>query len=318
MHKLKHSTVCLVCITIMSFVMHLESFADIRSDVVETDIINKSIDNSAGRHFELIGSTWYSKGINNESLAGWTYDEHGNLYLAREDGSLVINQIYEDKEFNSDGVLMLRGIWDTPKYKQMCIDLEAGKGVNLGTTPQDVTDFFQYYIRQYRLWDNKITIRVDWDNNVSAYVAKLPEHLKYNREQVIQEVVNKFGIPDGDNPKEIVYDACRRVSDGITYDLGYNDCDMLTCLRDGKSTCWALAKYVKTLAEQQGVEVEVMCGIYNNDRHAWLRYRDGDTWKYADPTGVETSGDIGWHNMPYETLVNNFIPEDDAIAKEVH
>ena len=216
------------------------------------------------------------------------------------------------------GVLMLRGIWDTPKYKQMCIDLEAGNGVNLGTTPQDVTDFFQYYIRQYRLWDNKITIRVDWDNNVSAYVAKLPEHLKYNREQVIQEVVNKFGIPDGDNPKEIVYDACRRVSDGITYDMDYNNCDMLTCLRDGKSTCWALAKHVKTLAEQRGVEVEVMCGIYNNDRHSWLRYRDGDTWKYADPTGVETSGDIGWHNMPYETLVNNFIPEDDVIAKEVH
>lgn len=98
---------------------------------------------------------------------------------------------------------MLRGIWNTPKYKQMCIDLEGGKGVNLGTTPQDVTDFFQYYIRQYRLWDNKITIRVDWDNSVSAHVAKLPEHLKYNREQVISDVINKFGIPDRDNPKEV-------------------------------------------------------------------------------------------------------------------
>ena len=105
MHKLKYSIVYLVCITIMSFVIHLESFADIRSDVVETDIINKSIDDGAGRHFELIGSTWYSKGINNESLAGWTYDNHGNLYLAREDGTLVINQTYDDKEFNSDGCI---------------------------------------------------------------------------------------------------------------------------------------------------------------------------------------------------------------------
>lgn len=66
MHKLKYNIVCLACITIMSFAVHLESFADIRSDVVETEIMNKNIDDSAGRHFALSGGTWYSKGINKE------------------------------------------------------------------------------------------------------------------------------------------------------------------------------------------------------------------------------------------------------------
>lgn len=315
MQHLVKSLAFAICLLGSSCVTEFNSLADVKSDTALVDANNEFEVGEANKHFELVDESWIAKDKDNQNISGWTYDASGNLYLADADGKIYTDITYENKRFNSDGVYMPEGLWSTSRYEQMCIDLEDGKKVKIGATNADVARFFRYYLKQYRLWDNVISIRVDWENG--AYVVELPEDLRYSRDIVVAEIIDKFGIPEGGTSKEIVYDACKRVASNLNYDSDYNNINLSNCLNDSKATCWTYAKCVKTLVEERGIGIETMVGLYNNADHMWLRYRDGETWVYADPTAVDTTGQMNWHNISYEAFVNQYIPEDDIKLEEV-
>lgn len=302
MKKLKHVTTTLLCAVFFSAALTVSSFAATADDIAESRAEAEAA--ADGRHFELRNGTWYAKDKENRDVSGWTYDENGELYYAKADGSLIISGMKGALEFDENGVFTPSGIWAKEKYEEKCMNLEEGKTIEAGANENEMKRFFSYYIRQYRFWENETNINLELRNG--KWITKLEDFMRYDREAIVNAVINKFGIPEGNNSSEIMYDTCRRVTEHIEYEPAYMDCNAMACLNNNRGVCWFLAKCVKVVAEKRDIQVETMVGNYLGTPHMWLRYRDGEKWCYCDPTNVALYGSLEWCNIPYEKFISDY------------
>lgn len=258
------------------------------------------------RHFELVDNTWYAVDRYNEKIHGWTYDASGNLYEAKENGSLYINERVDGKYFNQDGVYMPIGVWNKEQFDSMCESFEKNKYVTVANE-DEILKFTDYYLHQYRLWSDS-NISFPFSKTASGNRIKLPDELAYNREETVNAVLNKFGTPVGNNASEMMYDACKRVTDTLEYDAAYQNRSIDECLRDNKAVCWLYAKAVTLMLQNVGVEAENLLVNNFGTNHMIVRARDGERWVYCDPTACDNIELERFGNLSYEDVVFHYKP----------
>lgn len=264
----------------------------------------------SGRHFELINNTWYALNNKQEFIYGWTYDSYGNLYETKEDGSLYMGVYHDGKYFNSDGVYMPTGIWSKEQYVDACKALENNGYITL-ENKDELIKFIEYYIYQYRFWDNT-DIGIPFKKTASGIRVWLTEELRYSKETFDRALLNRLGSPVGNTATEKMIDACRRVAGILEYDAEYLKRNAIDCLRDSKAVCWFYAKAVSLMLNSVGVEAENMVVDNFGTVHMIVRARDGEHWIYCDPTACDTINLDRYSNLSYEDVVFHYKPLNDV------
>lgn len=240
---------------------------------------------------------------------GYSYDKDGNLYFADQTGALVKDRVYDDMHFEEDGTWVNPGMLNESQNRAWSEAIERGERVYIDGK-DNLHDFMNFYMAQYRMRENCITMWADKRSyDADNYTVKLPYEMRYDREGLVNKIVENIGMPIGNSTKELTLSAVNNVCDYFEYDTTYTSRTMEDCIRDKRAVCWVYAKSVKALLDRCGIQSEIMTGFNSGTNHMWLRVKDGDKWLYCDPTAVDTLGWVGYFNINYNSFCNAWYPQ---------
>jgi transglutaminase-like putative cysteine protease len=182
---------------------------------------------------------------------------------------------------------------------EKCIELESGQEVFF-SNEADWMNFSYYYINDYQLYNCELLY---YPGKGSITLAK---EKRYDRAQVVEEILDTLGPVPGTTPREIISNACRLTADAIDYNADYTHASVEKSLRDGQGVCWQRAKICATLLREQDIPCDIIYGYADSNvrthqtTHVWLRCKDGDTTLYVDPNkGILTDAE---YSANYEEI----------------
>lgn len=193
--------------------------------------------------------------------------------------------------------------------RQRSLDYENGQAVTF-TDDQDLWEWEEYYSRNYRLWDEEIwgveavqgpqqrTVRWRAQNTGKAY----------DREALRNQVLQIYGEPAGSNSREKVYDAMERLRERVIYDGTVQFASLKYAVQSGKMVCWQMARCMKILLEEAGVQSEILV-VYDKRAqgdHTLIRWKEEGEWRYIDPSHVIDAGDEKEAAQYYDIPVEKF------------
>jgi hypothetical protein len=172
-----------------------------------------------------------------------------------------------------------------------CIALEDDQKVFF-PNEKEWMRFVYYYINDFQLSDCELRYYPD------GKFITLADDSRYDRDQVIEDIISTLGPVSGNSTSEVITNACRITTKSIKFNKSYAHASVEEALKEGKGVCWQRAKICATLLRGQGIPCDIIYGYAgsnvrtHNSTHVWLRCKDGDTTLYADPNkGILTSDD---------------------------
>ena len=308
-----------ICEPIVTEASDAPSEEEILTEIREMQSTIKSVDNTNAYYIENAGlhiENRDGKDILVDSLGyphkGYGYNLNGDLYFADKQGVLWKDCIYDEMNFDENGLWVNPGMENVEQNKVWAEALERGEILYIDG--QDaLASFINYYMAQHRLRENCITLMTTRRSaGTENFSLRLPYEMRYDRESLENSIVEHVGMPIGNTTKELTLSAVNNVCDYFDYDTAYTKRIMEDCLKAKRGVCWVYAKSVKALLDRCGVQSEIMTGFNNGENHMWLRVRDGDKWIYCDPTAVESSGDSRYFNISYNSFVAAWYPQPMA------
>lgn len=272
----------------------------------KTPDVQKFSDAGTYQLTEINGYEYVTK--NGNPIYGYTYDDNGNIYytdFGSKTGILKNQKSHIGLSFDENGILIVPGYkYDEETYKGAAKTLEDGRSYNIAGRDM-VEDFCEYYNKQYRLYNH---MNVDFSIRNDVYEL-IDMGTKYEREALRKRILSEFGSLSGATVYDKVLDGCKKINARLTYNAAYRERPLPDALDANQGVCWQFAKILGVLLEDAGIESEQIYGKYHyttkkSDTHEWIRYRDGDTWHYADPT--ITDGDWDYADIPYGTYVKKY------------
>lgn len=285
---------------------------EMQSTIADVESFNKFNIQSCGLHIENKDGNDILVDPNGKSRFGYGYNVNGDLCLADEQGILRKDCIYDGMKLDENGLWVNPGMENAEQNKVWSEALERGEILRIHGRDA-LESFINYYMAQYRLQENCITLKATKSSELSEnFSLCLPYELKYNRDGLVDSIVDNIGMPIGNTTKELTLSAVNNVCDYFEYDLAYIKRTMGDCLRDRKGVCWVYAKTVKALLDRCGVQSEIMTGLTYGENHMWLRVRDGEKWIYCDPTEVDSCESPNYFNISYFAFVMGWYPQPIA------
>lgn len=180
--------------------------------------------------------------------------------------------------------------WDNiEKFKAF----ESGEVLKFDTD-LELKEFLSDYLLNYRIKD----IRSNYTayKTVNGIHLTIPEIKQYDRDELMEAIISKFGTPTGNTDFEKLVNACNIVTRNIEYNLGMvlYPIDMVLDYQAG--VCWHYTKLVQVLLESADIKSEmVACRLAEAPRksHVILKSKIGNKWVYTDPTLHKTMGAQG-------------------------
>lgn len=243
--------------------------------------------------------------VSNSTFAKFSskfFDSYGNVYYAESDGYhtgkakykvfLDGNRVKSSSEFDVDG-----------RFEELASEVYNGKYIDLDSV-EEAEEFFNYFCNVYSLGIYGRLLWYQYEDKV-----KLKSYTKFDNtlEQTTKNIVDKFGLPSGENSYALIYDACKRVSK-MKYDSSYVNEDLDTALTKNAGVCWHMAKYLCVLLKESGLESECVSGVYSRSdgdmEHMWVRTKIDGKWIYSDPTLFRS--DERYYQVDYVTYIKNY------------
>lgn len=240
---------------------------------------------------------------------GWSYDSIGNLYyteLGSEAGIIKSGKNSDGISFDENGVYINPSFINVEKNFELSKRFEQGEWLYFENT-EKLFNFFEYYEVQYRLSDSVENYRIT-HNDDGSYTVKIPEKAKYDREDLINQIIEKIGDTEGETEYEKIYSICKNIGEYLEYDLSYITTDMETSLRDKKGVCRQYTKIASVLLNEEGIDHELMEGQESGADHIWLRCFVNGKWTYVDVTGARDKWRL-YGNITYEVFTETYVPK---------
>jgi transglutaminase-like putative cysteine protease len=179
---------------------------------------------------------------------------------------------------------------DTEQLLEKCIKLESDQEIAFSSEDEWMR-FAYFYINNYEL-NNCELLYYPEDNSIT-----IADDNRYDRAQVVDEILNTLGPVPGTTTTEIINNACQMTTDAIRYNADYTHASVEEALLDGQGVCWQRAKICATLLREQDIPCDIVYGYAGSNvrthkvTHVWLRCQDGDNTIYVDPNKGILSSD---------------------------
>jgi hypothetical protein len=163
-----------------------------------------------------------------------------------------------------------------------CIAFESDQKVSF-SNDADWMAFTYYYINNYQLNDCQLLYHTSGNHTIT-----IADSDRYDRDQVIQNILNTFGTIPGNTTAEIINNACRMTASTIHYNKSYSRASVEQALSDCQGVCWQRAKICSILLQEQNIPCDIVYGYVGSNikshkvTHTWLRCKDGNRTIYAD------------------------------------
>jgi hypothetical protein len=170
---------------------------------------------------------------------------------------------------------------DTEQLLEKCIKLESDQEIAF-SSDDDWMNFAYFYINNYELNDCELLYYPE-DNSIT-----IADDDRYDRAQVVDEILDTLGPVPGNTTTEIINNACQMTTDAIRYNPDYTHASVEDALLDGQGVCWQRAKICATLLREQDIPCDIVYGYADSNvlthkaTHIWLRCKDGDNTIYVD------------------------------------
>jgi transglutaminase-like putative cysteine protease len=163
-----------------------------------------------------------------------------------------------------------------------CAEFENGKEVTFDSNA-DWIRFANFYMNNYDMNDCQIHYESD------GYSIRILDEGKYDRAQVVQEILDTFAPVTGNTAEEKIFNTCRMVSDTINYNEDYTYATLDSSIKDKQGVCWQYAKISAVLLRENGIPCDVVYGYVGKNiqshetTHMWLKCYTGTKTIFADP-----------------------------------
>ena len=220
--------------------------------------------------------------------------------------SLAIETVYAKDEME----LKNHSMQNVEQNRQRSIAYESGQVVKF-TDDQDLWEWEEYYSRNYRLWDEEIwgVERIDGPEAQTSRWKARNTGVSYDREALWRMVLQTYGNAAGENECEVLYDAVRRLREKTVYDGSVIFASLKYAVESGKMVCWQMARCVKILLEDAGIEAEILV-VYDKRAagdHTLLRWKDAGGWHYTDPSHIVDAESEAQAAQYYDIPVEQFL-----------
>lgn len=247
----------------------------------------------------------------NEVKVNKFFDMNGDIYEADSNGIIYTSKFNEKGEYYDENGRLVNRSSDYLSHTDFISKAEQyenGTPINFSSV-DELLSFLDSYHTQYQLY-NQDSIDSYWiirNNGATLY----PKKAKYDREDTKKRIIEKFGIPTGDDPYDIILDACRKVQDKMEYDSNYIMSTMMESVDGGRGVCWQYAKITSVLLDAAGIYNEKVIGKmypYGSESfdHMWLRCKVEGKWIYCDPVNAKGS-DESYANINYSDYINQYV-----------
>jgi hypothetical protein len=225
---------------------------------------------------------------NTESDKGLWYDKKGNIYC---------NSNYYNQNFLDETNEVINPSTYYGNFSEMAEKYERGETLTF-KSKAEYLNFLEFYNVQYNL--KNVHVNYYHTANGGIISASLAKDQMYDRDAVVKKIIDKFGLPESEDPYEKIYQVCLAITE-MDYNLEDVNTDLTTSLDKNSGVCWQYAKSASVLLNESGVYTEIVFGILGDDtetRHMWFRSLVDGKWVYADPTLCKSFW-LGYSNINY-------------------